>query len=442
MRDGPKNRRHLNLGVPSAGFTFDVFSIMKVYWNVTIEPAESLSHPPQVPSFPLAYLKPNLLFYLRSQDAAPAVGNAAGAVWPNAYGTSTSGPRSDMCAYHMGPKWLDAHKDVLPANEAELEGIFDDLRQYQKCPVLSLVKSSLLFDAMLRKWETAGYIELAEKFNFWRAHRTTYIETNQLGGAVIGGAMNTNNHTESHNNVIKLEAKRAILRLIPFLTFLMGKFGRNTSCDDTFFGSTMNSDVHSVAFYKSVREILGHESGISICTVRFELAAVGGKVHIPSGPTLSKAIIDAGKNPTSRSVKALLKDPHGRYVNFTASPGRFVPEQIDFDGALAISHSFYSMTPITDENYVRRLYTRLHYDAGMTLMPIELALALGNKGVMACGCPVFLQRSWCKHSCADAMYKRIIISLSPTMQKQSTPLVQADATRARKSRKGGALGFV
>jgi len=389
-----------------------------------------------------------------------------------------------MCATHEGLLWFSDHKSLLPVDEVERSEIYTDFSRFCRCPLLRVVEDQILFDAMMEKWSGLGHVLLVEKFKVWRGSRCTYVETNQLGGCVVGGAVNTNNPTESLNAGMKAAAQNRILRLYPFCIWLQA-FGAEESSNDQGFGATLNPGVNSKDFYSRVRSIL--QAPVSSLTVRFPDPKKPGAFLIPSLDSLLQAMGELRSDgiattavaiasvmttapsddsaasesdddlATGRALGGDLSDDDERvplkdgaaatrlswlsfYLRFREDPGRYIPASFDFDDAVTWSSAFYSLYPITDENYLRRLYIRLA-STGMGLMPVVDVIALGTSGLMACGCPSFLQRAWCKHSCADAAQKKIITKYPSTMLMDPTPLAKKDFHKNKKSKKGGARGY-
>ena len=339
--------------------------------------------------------------------------------------------------------------NLVPENDEDREQIYSDFKSYVRCPLLAAIQGSYLFDLMTDKWKLLGYPGLGNSFSTsWRGNSCTYVEVNQNGSAVVGGAVNTNNNTESHNAKIKLAAQRKILRLHLFLPWLTSDFGVDESIQDASFGSAMNRAVHCGKFYIRVRDVVS--SLASSINVRFK-SGDSGSFIIPSARVFQEATSELeaqGVVITAASVSAFLteatddeaKSRLGHYIAFRDEPRGYGPRvAMDFDTAVLLSSAFYVLYPITDRSYISRLYVRLQ-SPKMDLMPLNEVMELGHVGLMACGCPSFLQRAWCKHSCADAIQKKIILSYPKTMRLDPTPLGK-DQTKNGKSKKGGARGF-
>ena len=396
------------------------------------------------------------------QDGAEAAGNAARVVYGD-------GIKILMCAYHEGPKWFETHLDLVPENDAHRSQIYLDFKNYVHCPLASVIQGAHLFDLMMGKWTALGYGTLAIKFSgAWRLAKCTYVEAND-GSDTAGGAVTTNNNTESHNAKLKLAAQRRILRVYLFLTWLTTHFGNEESVQDSSFGSSLNKAVQSLKFYIRVQTIV--IDPVSSNTVRFKWGDKGAYLF-PATATLNEArskLRARGVAITAASVRAFMSlpsvynstepacegsdddsdearvrqplPPCGAsswlqfYIAFREDPRTF--STVDFDAAVLWAAAFYSLNPITDPQYLRRLYVRLQ-STSMILMPLSGVIALGNCGLMACGCPSFLQRAWCKHSCADAICKKNIISYPKTTDPTS---LGKDTTKKKKSTKGAARCF-
>ena len=87
-----------------------------------------------------------------------------------------------------------------------------------------------------------------------------------------------------------------------------------------------------------------------------------------------------------------------------------------WDFALAVSwtFAFFVLEPITDATAVKYMHHRLVL-SGFEVMSLADMIALDQRGLCSCTCPCFLKHAWCKHTCADAMSKNIILRYPPTL---------------------------
>ena len=49
------------------------------------------------------------------------------------------------------------------------------------------------------------------------------------------------------------------------------------------------------------------------------------------------------------------------------------------------------------------------------VITLDALVQKGTSGLMSCGCDMWLQFTWCKHACVDALRKKIITGFPPNL---------------------------
>jgi hypothetical protein len=192
------------------------------------------------------------------------------------------------------------------------------------------------------------------------------------------------------------------------------------SLGSSSFGKQLNDDVHRNFHYEAVNRMLLAE--ISPLTITWPQSGGSGIVIIMSQFTINE--LAANDPPIEKTPRAYKAAAAGWLAEYKALVKNHKGLAIlDFDqvcgvnsqkGTAGFARTFYYLTPIVEEKYLRSLFGRLH-DSGLELMLFEDLQGLDKCGLMSCSCSKFLHRAWCIHSCVDAFKKNIITGFPSNM---------------------------
>ena len=234
------------------------------------------------------------------------------------------------------------------------------------------------------------------------------IKANTFATELPGGVQSDNNALEATNGVLK---KFVVGVRLPASAYVpaLGEWVEHKSVLDTSFVSGLHSEVHSRVFYKEVSAM--DDAVISPVTVSFPATGTVGARWFTSEATLA-ILRDTGLDTVAQYKKAASKsaDPHesrGWLKQHQAL--RTHPEvecaDKDFDAIVEWCSAFYYLRPFPPGTRLLELHFRIK-NSGVSIIAYEDLLARGHAGIMLCGCPRFLQRAWCIHSCVDARKKK------------------------------------
>jgi hypothetical protein len=390
-------------------------------------------------------------------DAAFAIEPAVEAALPG-----IPPPEFDKCSVHAGPIWLDKHRSDFVNYAANHEAIANDIEKYKTIPFASAART--VFNLMLHKWAVV-YEEKVVATRFkraWEGAQLTWIECNSGPNVIVaGGSPNHNNGCEGSNNDQKREVGWKTLILKSYLSpnekkGLVAHIASKSRRDKEFC-LKLSPMVNKSVFYTQVHKIATQD--ISPLTISFSCETFGAGVRIfTSDKTLDYLRENCHLKTREQFLRAISVAACTRQGAMSTSqrPGGIAtwlntflliardPASIlggmDFDLACSWMESFHIMRPIIDEPYLQNQHARLSA-SGLTMEPLQLLLRRGIRGLMSCGCKIFLHFAWCQHSCADAIQKRIVVSIprnmDPTVlrsRKRGRPVLDSGRVKATSKR--------
>ena len=328
--------------------------------------------------------------------------------------------------------------------------ILDDFEEFKNCPHILCVE--VMKKKMLEKW-IKEYKEpkVAEAWSkSWGSKSLTRVELN-VAHPLYGGLPCDNNIVESGNREDKsmLGGKRNTV------VFFLGRFSKVLRCQsisDAKFVGDMKSYVRSYKFYSSVQHILNKDTEKRPCLLNVNSKFVNETLGLTKGTIL--AITDrmlhyikenyyeeVGDIDHLGKVKAFLKKKKWTDLYKVIMHNEAEMEANSFDSLVREFKCWRTMRPIVVEDSkgevdeaVLRSVTVLHYmleSARLEMMPLEDICKLNSNNCwMACDCKTYLHYAFCKHCCAMAMKRKIIINFPPTLDPKR--IAKSSAGRPKK----------
>jgi hypothetical protein len=388
-------------------------------------------------------------------DASSAAKNAAEQVWD---GFEVDG---HMCSWHASNRWWDKNKALFRDWKGNHQKVKDDFENFKSCPHLQLVP--IWMAAMLKKWRD-DYDEkcMADAWeSSWGHRQLTRVEMNH-DEPLRGGLPCDNNSVESKNARDKEFRNYARSSAVSFLQ-QFAEYLHNESQEDLQFVGRMKEDVHSCAFYEMVEKeiMVPHREGKPTC-LTLQVSFTSEANGVPSGSMLccgatflaaaeqcaTNDNVDwsnaaAVRRELTRRTDGSLKPYLDNYRDMVRSPENH--GDTPFDTLVKNTFPYRIMRPLPSANSktkqaICQLHAMLTHN-GIPMIPLEELLTRGRRdGLVACDCPTYLRRGWCKHSYASALDRGIILGYPTSMDPRPTTN-RATAGCPRNATRGGALLF-